>query len=168
MYVFIGGIITKEDLAAYKVRIYNTPLINDHFRGRLVMCGGPPPSSFAVTQLIVSTMSKLYPEGHKSNIYSRPETIHHFIESMKFAYAQRTLLGDHDFVKGALRLAENLTTPGYTQWVLDRMKDTAQETSNYGGINQAHVPDHGTSQVTILDEEGNGVSATTTINRWLA
>ena len=56
----LGGIMTKEDFANYKVRVDEGVLINDHFRGDLVMCGGPPPSSFAVTQLIVSVMSSKF------------------------------------------------------------------------------------------------------------
>ncbi|KAK6755934.1 hypothetical protein RB195_014367 [Necator americanus] len=160
-----GGIITQQDLASYKPIVYDQ-LTNHHFRGDLVMCGGPPPSSFAVTQLIVSLMSALYPDGHKTDILSDPKAIHHFIESMKFAYAQRTLLGDVSFVPSAMHLAKNMTTKEYTKWIVARMKDIAQPSSYYGGINQTHVPDHGTSQVSVLDEYGNGVSATTTINRW--
>ncbi|WKY11293.1 hypothetical protein Q1695_003116 [Nippostrongylus brasiliensis] len=160
-----GGLITKQDLSSYSPRVYDQ-LTNTHFRGDLVMCGGPPPSSFAVTQLIVSVMSALYPDGHKTDILSDPKATHHFIEAMKFAYAQRTLLGDVAFVSSADTLAKNLTTEGYTKWVVERMKDVAQPPSYYGGIAQTQVPDHGTSHVSVLDEFGNGVSATTTINRW--
>lgn len=78
----------------------------------------------------------------------------------------RTLLGDHLFVENALSIAENLTSPDYTNWVVNRMKDVSQPTVYYGGIDQSHPEDHGTSQFTALDEQGNGVSATTTINRW--
>ena len=53
------------------------------------MCGGPPPSAFSVLQLIISTMSELYPEGHKADLYKDPSIYHHQIEAMKFAYAQR-------------------------------------------------------------------------------
>lgn len=160
-----GGIMTKQDLASYELRVYDQ-LTNAHFRGDLVMCGGPPPSSFAVTQLIVSVMSSLYPSGHKTDILSDPKASHHFIEAMKFAYAQRTLLGDVAFVASADALAKNLTTEDYTKWVVERITDTAQPSTYYGGIAQTQVPDHGTSQVSVLDEHGNGVSATTTINRW--
>ncbi|CAB3397466.1 unnamed protein product [Caenorhabditis bovis] len=161
-----GGLITEEDLANYRVREYANSNSNEKFRGSLSMCGGPPPSSFGVTQLIISVMSKLFPEGHKDDIYQDPLVIHKYIESMKFAYAQRTLLGDHDYVKGALELSRNLTTPEYTQWVIDRMTDKAQPSKNYGGIAQYQPPDHGTSHVSVLDQYGNAVSATTTINRW--
>ncbi|CAD6199901.1 unnamed protein product [Caenorhabditis auriculariae] len=161
-----GGFITEKDFASYKVREHTDLVANSHFRDSLTMCGGPPPSSFAVTQLIVSVMSKLYPEGHKHNIYDEPLVLHKYIEAMKFAYAQRTLLGDHDFVDDALSRSQNLTAPAYTDWVIRRMKDHAQPSKNYGGIAQYQTPDHGTSHVSVLDEYGNGVSATTTINRW--
>ncbi|CAI5451668.1 unnamed protein product [Caenorhabditis angaria] len=161
-----GGLITEKDLANYKVREYVNSNSNEHFRGSLIMCGGPPPSSFGVTQLIVSVMSKLFPEGHTGDIYNDPSVLHKYIEAMKFAYAQRTLLGDHDYVKEALELSKNLTTPEYTQWVIDRMTDKAQDSKDYGGIAQYQAPDHGTSHVSVLDQYGNGVSSTTTINRW--
>lgn len=160
------GLINEKDFAGYKVREYGEELVNNHFRGSLTMCGGPPPSSFSVTQMIVSAMSKLFPEGHKHDIYNEPEVLHKYIEAMKFAYAQRTLLGDHDFVKGAMERARNLTTREYTDWIIQRMKKVAQPSKNYGGIAQYQPPDHGTSHVSVLDQYGNAVSATTTINRW--
>lgn len=91
---------------------------------------------------------------------------------------------------GALAHAENLTTLEYTSWVVNHIKDIAQPTEKYGGINQTHVrlkisflscffvdlstnyinnfqpADHGTSHVSVVDAEGNGVTSTTTINRW--
>ena len=59
--------MTKEDFANYKVRVNDGVLLNSHFRGDLVMCGGPPPSSFAVTQLIVSIMSSKHMENIVTN-----------------------------------------------------------------------------------------------------
>lgn len=160
-----GGIITKEDLARYKPVVHQG-MEHVRFRGDLAICGGPPPSSFSVTQLIVSVMSGLYPPGHKADILRDPKVMHHFLEAMKFGYAQRTLLGDVAFVPSAYSLAKNLTTNEYTEWILKRVRDTAQPTAYYGGNTQSQVPDHGTSHVSVLDEYGNGVSATSTINRW--
>ncbi|PAV74239.1 hypothetical protein WR25_03914, partial [Diploscapter pachys] len=161
-----GGIMTEQDFNNYKVRVYDDDVLqHKDFRTGLTMCGGPPPSAFSVLQLIISTMSELYPEGHKANLYKDPSIYHHQIEAMKFAYAQRTLLGDHDYVPGAMNLARNLTTAKYTKWVVDRIRDKAQPSEYYGGIEQGQVPDHGTSHISVVDEYGNGVSATTTINR---
>ncbi|KAJ1360012.1 hypothetical protein KIN20_018872 [Parelaphostrongylus tenuis] len=160
-----GGLITKEDLTNYQPKVYQG-MERVRFRGDLAMCGGPPPSSFSVTQLIVAVMSGLYPQGHKADIHSDPKVMHQFIEAMKFGYAQRTLLGDVAFVPSAYTLAKNLTTNEYTKWVLTRMRSVAQPAPYYGGNAQSQVPDYGTSHISVLDEYGNGVSATSTINQW--
>ncbi|KIH64389.1 hypothetical protein ANCDUO_05302 [Ancylostoma duodenale] len=165
-----GGIITKKDLAPYKTIFYDQ-LTN--ISAEIVMYGAPPPSSFAVTHLIVSVMSAMYPEGHEADIRNDPKVIHHFVEAMKCAYVQRraieetfrTLLGDSAFVSSVLELGRNMTTKEHTRWIVRRMRDVAQPATYYGGINLTQVPDHATSQVSVLDEYGNGVLATTTINR---
>lgn len=66
----LGGILTKEDLQNYRVLVHDSPLLVDGFSGNLRMCGPPPPSSFAVTQAIVATMTckffnfkKIYKNG---------------------------------------------------------------------------------------------------------
>lgn len=57
---FLGGILTREDLASYRVIIHESPLLVDGFSGNLKMCGPPPPSSFAVTQAIVAAMTCIF------------------------------------------------------------------------------------------------------------
>ena len=49
-----GGIITKEDLAKYTPKFYETPLITDPIHDDIVACGPPPPSSFAIAYSIVA------------------------------------------------------------------------------------------------------------------
>ncbi|VDN42485.1 unnamed protein product [Gongylonema pulchrum] len=135
------------------------------------MCGPPPPSSFAVTQLIISLMARWFlcqfygPKTNKDVLKHDPLFYHRFIEAQKFAYAQRTLMGDEAYVKEAKKLAENMTTKEYTSWVFSRMRNRAQATEYYGGM-QGQMDDHGTSHVAALDSNGNGVSSTTTVNRW--
>uniref|UniRef100_A0A914BW81 Gamma-glutamyltransferase n=1 Tax=Acrobeloides nanus TaxID=290746 RepID=A0A914BW81_9BILA len=165
-----GGIITKEDFTNYKPQFYEQPLITENFYNGYSMCGPPPPSSFAVTQSIVAVMVDLY-ANHSIPSTSKPGTIddltfyHHLIEAQKFAYAQRTLLGDAAFVPEALALAKNMTTREYTKWIVSRMPKEAQPSAYYGGIT-AQKEDHGTSHVSVVDSDGNGVSATSTVNRW--
>ncbi|CAJ0581855.1 unnamed protein product, partial [Mesorhabditis spiculigera] len=164
-----GGMLTLRDLKDYKVRVYESPIVNDHFRGDLVICGPPPPSSFAVTQLLISVMSQLYPHTQKFSaelLHSDPVYYHNLMEAMKFTYAQRTLFGDNDFVTDSWDKALNLTQESFTRWVVENIRDHAQPTSSYGGINQTLPVDAGTSQVSIVDAGGNGVSVTTTINQW--
>uniref|UniRef100_A0A915PY21 Gamma-glutamyltransferase n=1 Tax=Setaria digitata TaxID=48799 RepID=A0A915PY21_9BILA len=161
-----GGIITLSDFAEFKPTIHQHPLVNDHFSGDLAMCGPPPPSSFASTQLIISLMARFYgPKANKEVLLTDPLFYHRLIEAQKFAYAQRTLMGDQAFVKHAKELAWNMTTKSYTDWVFSRMRDVAQPTEYYGGM-QEQFNDHGTSHVSVLDSMGNAVSSTSTVNRW--
>lgn len=46
---------------------------------------------------------------------------HWLIDAQKFAYAQRTHLGDVDFVPKALELALNMSSREYTRSILKRM-----------------------------------------------
>ncbi|KAH7712347.1 Protein H14N18.4 a [Aphelenchoides avenae] len=165
-----GGLLTKEDLASYKPVVYDTPLQNHGFYGNLTMCGPPPPSSFSVAQSIVAVMLSQcdkYVEDYGINaIYSDPFFYHSLIEAQKFAYAQRTHLGDVDFVPEAYELAKNMTTAEYTAAVLDRFVWKAMPSAYYGNNITAQAQDHGTSHVSAIDPEGNGVSATSTVNRW--
>lgn len=52
----LGGYVSVEDLASYETVIHDTPLESE-ILGELVMCGPPPPSSFAVTQSIITVMA---------------------------------------------------------------------------------------------------------------
>ncbi|VDP21090.1 unnamed protein product [Onchocerca flexuosa] len=132
-----GGIITLNDFAQFKPTVHEYPLVNDHFSDDLAMCGPPPPSSFASTQLIISLMARFYgPKTNKEILRRDPLFYHRFIEAQKFAYAQRTLMGDEAFVEEAKKLAKNMTTKSYTDWVFSRMRNTTQPTEYYGGIRE--------------------------------
>ncbi|GMT12024.1 hypothetical protein PFISCL1PPCAC_3321, partial [Pristionchus fissidentatus] len=160
-----GGIVRKEDLAAYRVRVHETPLIAKLKNG-LSICGGPPPSGFAVAQLIINLMSNLYPNATAQQLRDDPLPYSHYIETMKFAYAQRTKLGDAAVVPSAAKLVQHLLSQEFLESVLEKVTDIAQKTDYYGGDNRAARSDYGTSHVSVLDKDGNGVSVTSTVNRW--
>jgi gamma-glutamyltranspeptidase/glutathione hydrolase/leukotriene-C4 hydrolase len=171
------------DLSSYRVVVHETPLENSNLPHNLTICGPPPPSSFAVTQSIIAVMggkttlfddleiwlilfAAFYSDApEKQWLLDDPLMYHRLLEAMKFAYAQRTLLGDGDFVKIALELAKNMTTPEFTQWVKSQITGRAENMSHYGGEMLAVPEDHGTSHTSTIDTEGNAVSCTSTINR---
>uniref|UniRef100_A0A914IAS7 Uncharacterized protein n=1 Tax=Globodera rostochiensis TaxID=31243 RepID=A0A914IAS7_GLORO len=167
-----GGLLSMDDLANYRPKIYDSPLISDGFSGSLRMCGPPPPSSFAVTQAIVAVMVAKFSNytryGNPSDgVLDDTEFYHWMIEAQKFAYAQRTKLGDVDFVPEAMELAKNMTSARYHREVLKRVPPKAMFSAYYAELPlMAQKEDHGTSHVSVLDPEGNGVSATSTVNRW--
>ncbi|CAI4231516.1 unnamed protein product [Auanema sp. JU1783] len=157
-----GGLLTKEDLANYKTRIIENPLVAG-LPGGLEMCGPPPPSSFAITQSIIAVMAEFY-DGSPVDL-NDPLVYHRLIEAEKFAYAQRTKLGDLDFVESAKTLVANMTNNDYAKWIKSMIKETGQPLEYYLGDLTTQVPDHGTSHVSIIDENGNAVSSTSTINQ---
>ncbi|KIH57793.1 putative gamma-glutamyltransferase [Ancylostoma duodenale] len=165
-----GGYVDQKDLAGYETLIDEIPLIATGLPGDLEMCGPPPPSSFVITQSIIAVMAEFY-RGGKIDL-NDPLVYHRLIEAEKFAYAQRTKLGDVRFVESAKALVANMSTPKYTKWIASLIKDTAQPQEYYLGgdtsqpaLDLDEVPDHGTSHVTVIDHEGNAVSCTSTINQ---
>lgn len=74
--------------------------------------------------------------------FSDPFFYHSLIEAQKFAYAQRTHLGDVDFVPEAYELAKNMTTAEYTAAVLDRFVWKAMPSAYYGNNITAQVRKH--------------------------
>uniref|UniRef100_A0A1I7X529 Gamma-glutamyltranspeptidase 1 n=1 Tax=Heterorhabditis bacteriophora TaxID=37862 RepID=A0A1I7X529_HETBA len=165
-----GGHIDLSDLSSYETLIDDNPLVNNGLRNDMEMCGPPPPSSFVITQSIISVMAEYY-QGGKVDL-DDPLVYHRLIEAEKFAYAQRTKLGDVRFVESAKSLIANMTTSKYSKWISSMIKDTAQSPEYYQGdlttqssVDINEVPDHGTSHVTVIDHEGNAVSCTSTINQ---
>lgn len=74
--------------------------------------------------------------------FSDPFFYHSLIEAQKFAYAQRTHLGDVDFVPEAYELAKNMTTAEYTAAILDRFVWKAMPSAYYGNNVTAQVGKH--------------------------
>jgi gamma-glutamyltranspeptidase/glutathione hydrolase len=101
-----GGLITKQDLAAYRAR-ERAPVRGSYHGYDLVTM--PPPSSGGVAMvemLNILSHFDLQKEGRWS-----PETLHLVIEAMRRAYVDRArYLGDPDFVKMPLA---RLTSASY-------------------------------------------------------
>ncbi|CAN7984863.1 unnamed protein product, partial [Ixodes hexagonus] len=89
------GIMTAEDLGSYKV-VWNHTTTATFSDGR-VMHSVPPPGSGPVLAQIMGIL-----DGYRDNatglLADNSLTMHRFVESCKFAYAKRSLLGDSAFV----------------------------------------------------------------------
>ena len=84
-----GGIITMEDMEGYKVR-WEEP-VSVHLESiAATLYSVPPPSSGAVLAFILNILDnyKIKPEDDSPLLY------HRIVEAFKWAYAQRTKLGD--------------------------------------------------------------------------
>lgn len=148
------GIITKADLAAYKA-IPRQPVVGT-YRGDTII-SMPPSSSGGITAIeslnILETWPVLPPFG--SAAYD-----HDLAEAFRRAYVDRnTLLGDPAFVKVPMA---HLIAKSYA--------DTLRSTIVAGSASKSPTFDASrketmqTTHYSVVDEHGNAVSTTTTLN----
>ncbi|EED36648.1 gamma-glutamyltransferase [Luminiphilus syltensis NOR5-1B] len=153
-----GGLITLDDLARYQP-IEREP-VHGTFRGYTVV-SSPPPSSGGVHILQMLNLLEPLPMadyGHNSASY-----LHHLIEVMKLAYADRSLhLGDPDYnwVPTAELIDKEYATE--RRKLIDRNRATPSVDIAPGNI----LPPEGTqtTHYSVVDAAGNVVSNTYTIN----
>ncbi|XP_066137785.1 scoloptoxin SSD14-like isoform X1 [Euwallacea fornicatus] len=159
----IGGLITAEDLEKYEAEWMDP--ITTKFESGDKLFTSPPPGSGAILSLIMGIL-----DGYKfdrnsiEDINSTVLTYHRIVEAFKYAYAKRTELGDTNFVN-ITELLGNLTSREYARDIRDRITDdkTFTDPKHYGAIFYTK-PDHGTAHISIIDENGDAVSATSSIN----
>ncbi|XP_033118940.1 glutathione hydrolase 1 proenzyme-like, partial [Anneissia japonica] len=92
------------------------------------------------------------------------KTYHRIVEAFKFAYAKRSALGDQDYVD-VKELVENMTSDVYAKELQQMITDYTHNTSYYEPL-FGNVEDHGTSHLSIVDENGMAVAVTSTINTY--
>jgi len=153
-----GGIVTKEDLANYAVRM-REPIHSTYRQYELITM--PPPSSGGIA--LVQTLNILETLDIPSIYETEPALATHYqIEAMKYAFADRAkYLGDTDFVKVPLAF---LTSKAYAEVIAligldpDKCCDPAL-------FHIERPPDDsGTSHFSIADRWGNVVVSSETIN----
>ncbi|RLD28001.1 MAG: gamma-glutamyltransferase [Bacteroidetes bacterium] len=153
-----GGIITEEDLEKYEVK-WRTPVTFEYDDLKIISMS--PPSSGGICLAQIMEMIEPYDLdefGHNS-----VKAIQVIVEAERRAYADRSYyLGDPDFV----------TIPGETlisnEYLEDRMasfsfeKATLSAEISHGNVQV--VESNETTHYSIVDQFGNSVSVTTTLN----
>jgi gamma-glutamyltranspeptidase / glutathione hydrolase len=177
-----GGLITLEDLKAYKP-IWRNPVCGNFIQANSLqtkICSMPPPSSGGVHLLqILNIISDI---NFKSLGWHNPDALHLMVEAMKIAYADRSqYLGDPDFVK--VPVAE-LINPTYAklrrqQITIDRAKPSsevkpgdltplppfpAREGGKFKSSLSKSYESTETSHLNVIDSQRNAVSLTFTVN----
>ena len=148
------GIITKTDLANYKA-ISRKPVIGT-YRGDTVI-SMPPSSSGGITAIeslnILETWPKLPPFGSAGYV-------HDVAEAFRLAFIDRnTLLGDPAFVKVPM---EHLISKAYADTLRKSiMADSASKSPTFDANRKEKMQ---TTHYSVVDEKGNAVSTTTTLN----
>jgi len=156
-----GGLISKQDLAAYRAR--ERAPVRGRYNGYDIVTM-PPPSSGGVAMvemLNILSHFDLAKEGRWS-----PATLHLMIEAMRRAYVDRArYLGDPDFVRMPLT---RLTSASYAAGLaahIDRAKATSSVELGKDIITSTSVAAESdeTTQFSVVDKDGNAVSNTFTL-----
>ncbi|MFV0477906.1 MAG: gamma-glutamyltransferase [Parahaliea sp.] len=152
------GLITREDLAAYRA-IERKP-VRGNFHG-LEVVSAPPPSSggmHIIQMLNILEGLPLKEAGHNSAAY-----LHYLASAMKFAYADRSqYLADTDYVDVPV---EQLISKDYAQRLradIKRQQAIASTDIAPGALLKKESYD--TTHYTVADVSGNVVSNTYTLN----
>jgi gamma-glutamyltranspeptidase/glutathione hydrolase len=154
-----GGIIDQEDLKRYETR--ELPPIECDYRSYHVI-SAPPPSSGGVAICEMLNILEGYPLRELG--WGSAQVLHYEIEGMRHAFADRnSLVGDPDFVSNPAR---QLIDKRYASKIRDTIKpDKAGVSSD---IRQGVAPHEGsnTTHFSIIDDAGDAVSMTYTLNDW--
>ncbi|ENG4186435.1 gamma-glutamyltransferase [Providencia rettgeri] len=152
-----GGILTAKDFADYTIT--DTTPISCTYRGYKFI-SAPPPSSGGVT--ICQTLNILEGYDLKEMGFNSADYIHTLTEAMRHAYMDRnTFLGDPEFVDNP---TEKLLSKTYAEELRKEIKpnQATPSTQVQPGMGPHEKPE--TTHYSIVDEKGNAVSTTYTIN----
>ena len=153
-----GGIITTEDLAKYEAK-WRTPVTFNYDDLKIISMSPPSSGGICLAQILKTIEPfDLNKYGHNSL-----KSIQIITEAERRAYADRSyFLGDPDFVQIPL---DSLISKKYNN---QRMQDfsfekaTKSSTVSHGNIQIIESDE--TTHYSIVDQFGNAVSVTTTIN----
>lgn len=152
------GVISAKDLKAY-TSVWRKPVSGGY--GQYNVISMPPPSSGGIALLTMLKQVANYPMPKWG--FQQDSTVQLMVEVERRAYADRaSYLGDPDFFKVPQTA---LLDAGYIQ---SRIKDLSFEKATPSAdIKPGVLPGYESEQTThysIVDAEGNAVSATTTLN----
>ncbi len=153
-----GGIISLEDLKTYSA-IWREPLTGTYQDYKVIAM--PPPSSGGIALLQLLTISENYPVAAWG--WNSLEAVHFMVEAERRVFADRAgHLGDPAFYDVPVR---ELLAPAYlTQRMEDFDQSRATDSDDIRAGELVPAESENTTHYSIVDPQGNAVSATTTLN----
>ena len=154
-----GGILAQDDLDRIKPRELKP--IECDYRGYTIV-SAPPPSSGGVTLCEMLNILEGYPLGKLG--FGSAQALHDEIETMRHAYVDRNnLLGDPAFVANPVAALISKAYAAKIRAAIDpdratRSADLAPGKPPHEGVNTTHF--------SIVDQWGNAVGVTYTLNGW--
>ncbi len=168
-----AGTMTLSDLEVYKPR-QRDPLCN-LWQQRYQVCGFPPPSSGHITQMqILGILEQLSPLPALDQGVPSAEFLHHYTEAARLAYADRAkYIADPDFAPVPGRTWNSMLAPKYLKQRAELIGTRSMGTAQAGEPGAMPVsfapqpaqPEYGTSHISIVDDQGNALAMTTSIEQ---
>lgn len=160
-----GGILEASDFAKYQVKV--SPALSYKFEVKgenyeLFTTGGVSSGLALIAGLgFYSTLNKRFPIAHDDFLLQQ----HRLVEAMKWTSSARSHLGDaNETYWNDVR--RKYTSAEWANSIIDEKKYSDNKTfewHHYGPLFEV-AGKHGTSHFSIVDENGNSVSMTTTVN----
>lgn len=151
-----GGIWTAKDLASYTIKERSPDIV--HYKDMKLVAASLPSSGGIVLAEILQML-----EGFDIEKMNQVQRVHHIVEAMRRAYRDRAeYMGDPDFIDvPSARLVSDAYIESLVESI-DRAKATPSST-----LRPVAQPTGGgadTTHFSIIDQQGNKVSATLSIN----
>src|SRR5712671_1339903 len=150
-----GGILTEQDLAAYKVR--EREPIEGTYRGHRVV-SMPPPSSGGM--ILIGLLNVLEREDPTAGGYKPEPYLHVMVEAEKRLYAHREGWGDPDFNPSMAQIARQSISKEFARTLRDSIGDRATPAQQVVAVQEGQHTTH----ISVVDAQGNAVALTTTVN----
>lgn len=154
-----GGTVTLQDLQDYEVALRETVHID--YRGYKLTSSNAP-SSGVVALSVLNTVNGYsgFDDPSQVNI-----STHRLDEAMRWAYGQRTELGDPSFVDGLEEYTLGMISAETGDEIRSKISDERTYTLDYYNPEGLEVLDTpGTAHIATADANGMAVSLTTTVN----
>lgn len=152
-----GGTMTLTDLKNYSVAIREPSQIT--YRGFRIT-SGTAPSSGEVTVSIMKYI-EAFDMGDPAQINV---STHRIDEAMRWAYSERTHLGDPYYDPGVAQYQQNMYSEAVAQEVDSKITPRSHPVAYYNPQGLQSLNDSGTSYIGTADSDGMAVSLTTTVN----
>ncbi|ERS86283.1 gamma-glutamyltransferase family protein [Halomonas sp. PBN3] len=169
------GTLSREDLAGYEAK-QRAPLCTPW--QAYVVCGFPPPSSGHLTVMQILGILEALPAVETPLVDGVPSEawLHPFLEAARLAFADRgRYIGDPAFVDAPGGDWSSMLDPDY---LVGRAALVGEQSLGSGGAEPGNPgelatawgqhprqPEYGTSHISIVDEQGNALAMTTTIEQ---
>lgn len=155
-----GGTLTLNDLRGYSVREEKALAVS---LGDTLMHIPPPPAGGALLAFILQLMRgfALTPKSLVGD--QRIQMYHRYIEAAKFANGQKRSVCDPEF--NTEKSAAHLTDSSFTDHIRDMISSNSTHDNSYYFSVKPPSDHFGTTHVSVMDEDGLAVSATSTINQ---